>query len=339
MGIYQQGNHRENVMPLGTIQTPEAAVFNLTTLTPLYTGGIGQHGEQLHPSGLLGSIRHWSGLVARALGDRAFEERVWGNVNRDDTHAKQVAVRWDGGGLKPIRLPPTIEIAREDNKKSAWYFNQALIGNCQLTLTRQGISDADWLLLLLALRIQVRWATFGAKDQFGLGVLACEHLPQMDMEYMPPPPHAAIADSSGLHHAFLARLHFNGCADDMKTRLEQGLIWRPYLRNQFRKNGEQDLRHYLFGKLGKFGSAINISAAYPIDSQSSEIRIWGIIPHTDPIKFLEQYDMIMQRLQAALENTPDGFTNVIHTRFIEISPPSGSALLPWLAHLAGVNHA
>ena len=47
-------------MPLVSIQTPESVVFNLSTLTPLYTGGIGQHGEQLHPSGLLGSIRHFS---------------------------------------------------------------------------------------------------------------------------------------------------------------------------------------------------------------------------------------------------------------------------------------
>ena len=48
-------------------------VLKLKTLTPLYTGGIGQQGDQIHPSNLLGGIRHFSCLVARFLGEKDFK--------------------------------------------------------------------------------------------------------------------------------------------------------------------------------------------------------------------------------------------------------------------------
>ncbi|MEI6416046.1 MAG: hypothetical protein WCP34_17555, partial [Pseudomonadota bacterium] len=61
--------------PLQNLHRPETVRLALRTLTPLYTGGIGQWGDQIQPSGILGSIRHFSILVADALGNQGFEER------------------------------------------------------------------------------------------------------------------------------------------------------------------------------------------------------------------------------------------------------------------------
>ena len=67
-------------MVLTTLKTPEdngQSIHTLiTTSTPLFIGGIGQYGEQIHPSGLLDSIRYFSCLVAGAIGDTKFINQV-----------------------------------------------------------------------------------------------------------------------------------------------------------------------------------------------------------------------------------------------------------------------
>ncbi len=269
-------------MPLGTIQTPESAVFNLTTLTPLYTGGIGQHGEQLHPSGLLGSIRHWSGLVARALGDRAFEERVWGKAGatQKDTHAKQVAVNWDGSGLGLKKLPEKIQI----NNNRGWFFNQGLSGKCKLALTRRGISDSDWHILLLALRIQIRHGTLGARDQFGLGVVGCDRLPEVAPLAANATPRPELTDT--LWHTAFFNAKFTKFRRDLDNDpiqiaegLKLGLVVRYALRNSLRGESAdtlkmKELRHAMLGSLNEWGSATNVSAAYQqANNPSAEVRI------------------------------------------------------------------
>jgi len=333
-------------MALTTLKTPQnsdaSIPIPLTTLTPLFTGGIGQHGEQIHPSGLLGSIRYFSCLVASAIGDTDFINTVWGNTGADALQAKQVALRWEIDGLQPIDLPD-ISIKREDgNKGSKWFFNCAQQGDLSLVLTKRGISEAHWNLLLLALRIQIRWASFGAKDQFGLGVLDSQSLPDVTPLRLIAKPNNNLPS---LHRCFFTRILFkpNGSLNN-KQRLEEGLRWRAFLRGQFRKPTEnlQDkkLRHYLFGNIKKpdeYGSAVNISAAYPVGEQNYELRIWGAIPHTTQFPFNPRYPEIMQGLKTALNSIPDECHH-INKRLLEFSPES-EKLVDWINKLAGVKHA
>jgi len=330
-------------MVLQNLNTPEKNGGSLripfSTLTPLFTGGIGQYGEQIHPSGLLGSIRYFSCLVAAAIGDTEFESDVWEGASESSSHAKQVALRWETAGLSQVKLP-NIQIPRDDGKSSRWFFSCAQQGDLTLILTRRGVSDTHWNLLLIALRIQIRWASFGAKDQFGLGVLASEALDKIQA-LAPNQQMSVIQNSPSLHQAFFARIVFARPESlPMESRLREGLVWRTFLRNQFRQSGENHLRHYLFGNIKgreQYASAMNISAAYSLDKQHYEIRIWGVIPHTHQFSFQSQYTNIMQRLQQALESSPPEF-NGISNRVIEISPES-TQLIPWLNKLAGVDHA
>lgn len=292
---------------LAELRRPDSAALTLRTLTPLYTGGVGQHGDQIHPAGLLGGLRRFSCLLAAAVGDDRFEYAVWGTpTDVKNHHAKQIGLHVDISGLRKIELPGRINWNRPDGqRRQGWYYNVAHEDTLKLTVTRRGISDAHWRLLLLALRIQIRHATFGSRDQWGLGVLAADDLPAVDP--LQPSLAAPLPDKPGLHHALFVEIRFSRpLPPHWPARLEQGLRWREKLRNSFRQPGADDLRHYLFGQLNRHGSAINFSALCPHGNNGCALRIWGVIPHTTPPQFGDQRGQVVQTLRQAMSQGPDG---------------------------------
>ena len=324
---------------LDSLQRPDSVALTLRTLTPLYTGGVGQHGDQIHPSGLLGGLRKFSSLLAAAVGDPNFEHAVWGTApNADDRHAKQIALRVDATGLKKTPLPSPITLPRSDGAKrpGSWFYNVAYDGVLRLTLTRRGISDSHWQLLLLALRIQLRHATFGSRDQWGLGVLTADELPPV--KPLSPPATAPLTDRPGLHRALFTEIQFDAASPQgMESRLKQGLIWREYLRGSFRKTGKDDLRHYLFGNLGQYGSAINISALYPRGNNGCALRIWGVIPHTTPPPpFAVERNQVVQTLRKAITQGPEGVWPGERRIVWQDGAAHPADLATWINQLAGV---
>jgi hypothetical protein len=337
---------------LQTLRAPRAGedfvTLNLVTQTPLYTGGIGQWGEQLHPSGLLGSIRFFSCLVARTLGETGFEAAVWGNAgeNGGKARAKAVALHLDTSGLRTIALPNRLMFRREDIQRDrGWYYNQAQEGALKLTLTRRGISDHHWNLLLLALRVQIRHATFGAKDQFGLGVMGAESLPPVTpldetQDYAPV--------GFSLQRCAFRRLKLQktfGRGDDLTTEpaLRLGLTGRIALRDALRAAPEagpneqerwKAIRHRMMGSLNQCGSAVNISAAYPLeDEKNGEIRLFVQLRLDEGAQRTE----VMKRLSQALSRISlEGWSAIPQSW--EFGGDYGGLKHPakWLNKLAGV---
>lgn len=335
--------------PLASCKSPDSTVIALSTLTPLYTGGIGQCGEQLHPSGLLGGIRHFSCLVARAAGEAEFEKRVWGEAGKsqNDTHAKQVGIRWDGSQLKVVdKLPNRIQV----NGNRGWFFNQALSGPCQLMLTRRGISDADWQLLLLALRIQIRHATFGAKDQFGLGVMACERLPEV------PPllndsdrhPQKAPECKNTLWHSRFIKVSFAKSAnitDALRLSLNLRYALRNSLRGQLESQKElalstddwKTLRHTMMGALGDFGSCTNISTLYQTPNNNfAELRLCvQLKPEAKYHNFvMKSFNETLSKFE--YENWSAGRVSYEWGSGIGPTDKKFKNISEWINHLAGV---
>jgi hypothetical protein len=320
---------------------PSGLTVELETVTPLYTGGIGQNGEQLHPSGMLGSIRRFSCCLANALGNPAFEQRFWGRVDGEqrDHHAKAVGLRWDMRGLKAIRLPHSIKCGRP----RGWYFGTAQTRTLILSVIPRGVVSPDDLnLLALALRIQIAHASFGAKDQFGLGVLNARVLPPAQ----PLPTHAGGPPPTGvgLHHGFFARLVFDCPAPtDWRACLEAGLYWRLHLRNALRGTQPywRELRHYTMGKLGRYGSAVNVSALYPLDRHRSAIRLWAQLPHTEPVPGLDVARLALVRttLRTAVDTGGGGPTVPCANPTLEWEawdPQDSPRISIWINRLAGV---
>ncbi|MBP9217484.1 MAG: hypothetical protein KBD39_04860 [Sterolibacterium sp.] len=298
--------------------------LRLRTLTPLYTGGIGQQGEQLHPSNLLGGLRHMSCMVARTLGVADFESQVWGTTGQ----AKQIGLHWDTRQLKPVSLPDKIDLPRRpDGKQSRWYFNTAHVGELGLSLTRRGISDLHWQILRIALAIQIRHGSFGSKDQFGLGVLE-----RVEGQSFATPldvnaqwEKANLDEASGklnLLRTCFIKVGFRHAPGgprqqklDRTTALKLGLATRATLRNALRARdsdpqAEKDrltlLRHRMLGELNKHGSAINVSAAYGEDD-APELRIAILLKSEgrDAEKDKDERNEIIKRLVNSLGQVND----------------------------------
>ena len=323
---------------------PQGLTLSLKTLTPFYTGGVAQSGEQLHPSGLLGSIRHFSRLLGNTLGDGGFDRRLWGQVDGQQTehHAKRIGLRFDTGDLHSRPLPRQITCGRP----RGWYFGTAQEGSLGLRLTpRTVLSDDDWNRLLVALRIQIRHASFGAKDQFGLGVMDAISLPDAHPLPVPTEQLPRHQRAPGLHRAFFARLVFDcPVPEDRKARLEAGLYWRLHLRNSLRGTEPywQQVRHYAMGKLGRYGSAVNISAVYPVGDQRCAIRVWAVLPHTDsePPVISTHRNLLRDTLRDALE-TGDGGPQLPCSRQVlewqEWEPEEHPHVTDWINRLAGLS--
>ena len=293
----------------------------LKTLTPLYTGGIGQLGDQVHPSNLLGGIRHLSCLLARTLGDGDFEAAVWGNAGGGGRKAaaRQVALRWDTSRLERRALPEEIRIPRGDGSgNSRWWFNSGFEGELDLQLTRNGISEPHWRMLLLALAIQVRHGSFGSKDQFGLGVLAHDGpafcTPLDAAAEWPKAVPAAAGRLNLLRYAF-GRVTFRTAPGqrptlNRSTALTLALGTRATLRNALRaapdapeaeRSRLTGLRHRMLGKLNQSGSGVNVSAAYG-PAEQPELRIAVALKHGGKDDASEQQERteVMKAFSAAL---------------------------------------
>ena len=332
---------------LANLTKPNSVKIHLETLTPLYTGGIGQYGEQIHPAGLLGSLRHFSCLAATAVGNKTFATNVWGETGQ----AKQVALQWDISQLKKIPLPSRIGWQDGAHKHRGWFFNEAKQGSLTLTVSRRGLSQSDWQLLILALRIQIRCAMLGAKDQFGLGIVKAEELPTVS-PLTENQVRAPLTDTPNLDNAFFADIQFPCPAPDLRECLEIGLRWRAHLRACFRSADKtkdtklRKLRHYLFGDLrDKFGSAINVSAVYPLNKAESALRIWGVLPHTKrpdskknqrglPIyeTVIKTRNPILTRLENALNDGPKKHCQPT----LNWQTGSNQNIAAWLNELAGM---
>ena len=335
---------------LAGLRTPAdagRAEFRLRTLTPLYTGGIGQQGEHIHPSNLLGGVRRFSCLLAAAIGDAGFEADVWGRAGdaRSEPAAKGVACGWDIGLLRECKLRPTVNWPRSDdkNRPGGWRFNVAHAGALTLGLTRRAISDAHWQLLLLALRIQIRHATFGAKDQHGLGVLGCDDLPAVEplARVISPP----LTDRPGLDRAFFAELQFDAPPPtldaDYGKAIEDGLRLREVLRGEFRRTpAEAELRHYLFGELNRWGSAVNVSALYRRADGKAGLRVWGVLPHTQSVSggIAKDLNAAVERIRTRLQQPAFEHMKARPCRLAvwENGRTNAAGLVAWINHLAGV---
>lgn len=282
-------------------------VLKLKTLTPLYTGGIGQKGDQIHPSNLLGGIRHFSCLVARFLGEKDFEKKVWGTAEESEPKAKQIALKWEWDTLElnNIKLTNVIEIPyvgkNNKYKKSQWRFNSAFEGNLTLQISKRDkdIKEKFWNILLISIAIQIRYAMFGSKDQFGLGVLGLvnpedfKKFPKLNI------PLNEVKDDfldkekklMNLKRYAFAKVKLKKKKEQKEqkyinfndeTKLKLGLAMRYNLRDALRTsenaskleyNKWKRIRHKMFGdSKDKCNSCVNISAAYG-NEENPEIRI------------------------------------------------------------------
>ena len=292
--------------------------------------------------------------MARTLGDTGFEDAVWGNAGGDNHHARGVALRWDVSGLKLTQLPEKLEFQREDtNEKSAWYYNQAYAGRLKLTVTRRNISNEHWNLFLLALRIQICHGTFGAKDQFGLGVLKASVLPRitpLNTQHKYEPSGFALNKCAfGTLQLKKDSRNLNADEPNFETLLRLSLLARIAMRTSLREPNtiQRDwtkIRHTMLGKLNESGSHVNVSAGYYLeDMDVIELRLFVQLS----LESSEERQDVMKRLSQALRKLPMDILNKPVKGWILQPPtweyggsygnqPKPAQCAKWLNKLAGI---
>jgi CRISPR-associated protein Cmr1 len=156
----------------------------LTTLTPLWTGGLDAGTvDRLHNTGLIGSLRWWYEAIARGLGEDACGARAGESCGNGRTCAacelfgntgRARVFRWraTGGardGTKVHILPA--------GRNRGWYYDPGLVAPSRrpiraYLLALRGDPREVENKVLTALRIVERWGGLGARTQHGYGVVA-----------------------------------------------------------------------------------------------------------------------------------------------------------------------
>jgi hypothetical protein len=269
-----------------------------------------------------------------------------------------VALRWDISKLQRVALGErggVISIPKAIGGESKWYFNNAHEGELSLSMTRNGISDPHWQILKLALAIQLRQASFGAKDQFGLGVLAADSdaviCGPLDTAFPWPAALPVQPGKPNLLRYIFGRLSFSPAPGQRPVlnrtlALKLALATRATLRNALRAKTNAPemeaqrltlLRHRMLGHLNQFGSAVNVSAAYLHDG-IPELRIAVVLKPEDKEERAEVFrtfrEAIKNSLNGMIEQT--GYRTKDDAKWEFGGAQTNDKKAAWLNKLAGV---
>jgi CRISPR-associated protein Cmr1 len=284
----------------------------ITTLTPLWTGGI-ETGkvDRLHETGILGSLRWWMEALVRGMGgevsDPTQNERSGFDKKKyDESKASEEAARLREAGLcdvsqifgatgwrKRFRLEiedytkpdsavqPQIRAQRPYNKNGrnqnpTWYFPQNANEKPRsgtLTLRIQSLHP-DFKPEIIGGLIQflADWAAIGARPQMGFGVIELTN-GRFDTR---PLYDWLLATADSKSYPQLPSLHNIFLARiHLPGAQEQATFNLKYdLRRLFAAN--QQLRHFIMGTVqgNRMASKIKVSRPYA----DGLLRVWGWIP-------------------------------------------------------------
>ena len=156
----------------------------LRILTPVYTGGVDNKSEQVHATGIMGSLRWWYEAVLRGYGLRACDP-ILHRCSFDETE-KQLCAACRTFGATGYARRFRLEVISQDvpawskpdalnikpfGRTRGWYLNAGRIGSETLLLTG---TDTAVNRMIALLRLLERYGSIGAKPQLGCGVFSIE---------------------------------------------------------------------------------------------------------------------------------------------------------------------
>jgi CRISPR-associated protein Cmr1 len=173
----------------------------LRTLTPVYTGGIDNQSDQIHATGVMGSLRWWYEAVLRGYGLRACDPSRHSclynpnsSLKVEDQLCAACQVFGATGYARRFRLEvishdapawqqrePALNI-RPYGRTRGWYLNPGLVGTETIRLTG---AEKEINRMLALLRFLERYGSIGAKPQLGHGVFRIEDAPLISGEKNP----------------------------------------------------------------------------------------------------------------------------------------------------------
>lgn len=272
--------------------------IQLTTLTPIWTGGV-ETGkvDRLHETGFLGSMRWWMEALVRGIGgnacDPAGQQCLYDTTKPDDGICAVCRVFGATGWRRRFRIEiedhttpdnavqSQIQAQRTYNKNGhdqtpTWYFPQRGDDKPRsgvLTLRIQSLHP-DFKAEIIGGLIQflADWAAIGARPQMGFGVIELAN-GKLDTRSL----YDWLLTTAGsktcpqlpsLRNVFLARIHLPGAEEQDTFNLKYDL--RQLFAN------DQNLRHFIMGTVQNERMASKIKISRPYGDRL--IRAWGWLP-------------------------------------------------------------
>lgn len=307
----------------------KSLLINLSTLTPMWTGGATGKVDRLHITSLIGSLRWWYEVLVRGVGGKVCDKhsciydknkpndglcdacKIFGTTG----YARQFKMDInDEKSLKVERTkPPIIEISRTISGKpniSTWYFKDRnnkdhshLRGDLSIRIVATNRQFNSQLIGGL-IQFIADWASIGARPQMGFGVV--EVTPRQNTQYLFE--HLQTVSEAktyntlpSLRNMFFARVETK--TNDAEEAFELKYDLRNLIRTKFPQDTE--LRHFLMGtvKGERQGAKIMMSRPYA----NNIMRIWGWVPEVFVISQGRRenkipQDKILRHIQSHLEN-------------------------------------
>jgi len=301
----------------------EHLTITLSTLTPLWTGGIDQTCDRLHETGLIGSLRWWYEAIVRGLGGYACDPTEHSCIydEKKSNHDLCLACQVFGttGWARRFRLSvsaPDITLQGQDGEKQpsgerfkrnstnrpSWYFRKGFHDTFTLSVLPTH-KEFDPHLILGVIKLIERHAGFGAKTQLGYGWVQIEKVEGATfstddfVEQLQNLAHTKPGKSNGLpnlQEMFFARVKTND--PDITATLNLRYDVRARFRTSFSNN--QRLRHWVCGTVSGEREASKIFFSQNVNGV---MRVWGWIPEL-PADFKIIRDQVLEEIKQAISS-------------------------------------
>jgi len=289
--------------------------IKITTLTPLWTGGVKMTTDRLHETGIIGSLRWWYEVIVRGLGGKACDPTADGckfnkegfekakREGKDEQEALDAAKLCDvcrvfgaTGWQRRFRVEVvdtnlvkdelkgqfkadrSYVDARGKRQTPKWYFKgPGLIGDLTVRLIPSALGF-DIKMMAGLVKLVAAWGTLGARAHLGFGVLRLSA----------PQPMRPLLD----HFRLLVGPHTYPSLPSLSSlrnlflariqvdtnRFQETLNLIYDLRRCFASN--KNLCHFVMGTTrGQRLLASKIKVSRPYDQEGKKvIRVWGWIP-------------------------------------------------------------
>jgi CRISPR-associated protein Cmr1 len=299
---------------------PDSLEIKLEALTPIWTGGLDGKADQLHMTGILGSLRWWYEVLVRSVGGNAcdptthsciydpkkphngicdvcliFGTTGWARrfklvVTENTLHQDQPRASVpDGSGGLTFNLSKDHPSARTQGHK--WYLQSnplsgqvkfKIIPTAPIATSKTGNAYLDPKVIGSLIQFMADNASIGAKPQMGLGVVRVVDRQDIQplLEHLKPVVASHIVNEN---LPCLQNMFF--ARVQVKSATESDTFDLKYdLRGMFREvyKGKDDLRHTIMGYVrGPNRIGAKIMMSYPYENGT--IRLWGWIPRiADP---------------------------------------------------------
>lgn len=153
----------------------------IRTLTPLWTGGVERKTDQIHETGLIGSMRWWYESILRGLDGWACDPTE--HKCKDEKRCAACELFGNTGWGRQFRLKATSELFKaspefrelriHQNQKRGWRLGSGILSD-ELTLSmlpmRSG-EQANLNSLAFLSSLAAHWGALGARTQVGYGIV------------------------------------------------------------------------------------------------------------------------------------------------------------------------